>query len=132
MSDIGNLCFEILQFWKFLKMFNVWCTFKFFYMMLNNAILLFSNIFRLYFQNIYSFIGLKYSCNGLFKWLQLDSNPQSLSSETNTQPFIPVWLNGWVFVYELSGCGVQVQFQSLEFQILHLLRARSCLTFRQP
>ena len=24
---------------------------------------------------------------GSFKWLQLDSNPQPLSSETNTQPF---------------------------------------------
>ena len=27
--------------------------------MLNNAILLFTNIFRLYFQNIYTFIGVK-------------------------------------------------------------------------
>ena len=50
------------------------------------------------------------------KWLQLDSNPESLSSLTNTQPFgkltfLPnatiwsVWPNGWVFVYELSGSG---------------------------
>ena len=35
-----------------------------------------------------------------YKWLQLDSNPQPLSSS-------PVWLNGWVFVYELSGCGFE-------------------------
>ena len=50
------------------------------------------------------------------KWLQLDSNPESLSSLTNTQPFgkltfLPnatiwsVWPNGWVFIYELSGSG---------------------------
>ena len=29
-----------------------------------------------------------------FKWQQRDSNPQ-------------VWLNGWVFVYKLSGCGFE-------------------------
>ena len=45
-----------------------------------------------------------------FKWLQLDWNPQPLSSKTNTQPFSqnwPVWVNGWKFVYELSGRGFE-------------------------
>ena len=38
--------------------------------MLNTVILLFSNfvVFHLYFQNIYSFIELKYSCNELLKF----------------------------------------------------------------
>ena len=33
------------------------------------------------------------------KWLQRDSNPQSLSTT--------IWLNGWVFVYGLSDCGFE-------------------------
>ena len=40
-------------------------------------------------------------------WIrQQDSDPQPLSSETNTQPLSQIWqdwLNGWVFVYEVSG-----------------------------
>ena len=36
-----------------------------------------------------------------FKWLQWDSNPQPLSSKRT------FWLNGWVFVYQLSGCGFE-------------------------
>ena len=44
----------------------------------------------------------------------------------------PVWLKGWVFVYELSGCGwVQIPLLSLKLQISHLFRARIFLTFRQ-
>ena len=35
----------------------------------------------------------KQAQNLKFKWLQLDSNP--------------VWPNGWVFVYELSGSGFE-------------------------
>ena len=35
-----------------------------------------------------------------FKWLKRDSNPQWLS-------LWPVWLNGCVFVYNLSGCGFE-------------------------
>ena len=37
-----------------------------------------------------------------FKWLQRDSDPQ------------PVWLNGWVFVYELSGWGFKNPLHSLK------------------
>ena len=44
----------------------------------------------------------------------------------------PVWLNGWVFVYELSGCGFESSCSHLNFRISRLLRARSSLTFRQP
>ena len=56
----------------------------------------------------------KQAWNLKFTWLQRNSNPQPLSSLTNTQPFSYtgpwflndwLWLNGWVFVYELSGCG---------------------------
>ena len=39
------------------------------------------------------------------KWLQRDLNPQQLSSQRNTQG--PVLVNGWVFVYNLSGCGFE-------------------------
>ena len=45
-----------------------------------------------------------------FKWLQRDLNSKPLNSETNTQSFSKtsqVWLNRWVFVYELSGCGFE-------------------------
>ena len=37
------------------------------------------------------------------KWLQLDSNPE---------PLRLVWLNGWVFVYELSGSGVWIHSET--------------------
>ena len=43
----------------------------------------------------------------------------------------PIWLNDWVFVYELSGCGFESPLQSLKLQISHLFGARSFLTFRQ-
>ena len=48
-----------------------------------------------------------------FKWLQLDSNPQPFSSQTNTQPFSQtgflrsVWLNVWLFVCELISCAFE-------------------------
>ena len=45
-----------------------------------------------------------------FKWQQWDSNPQPLSSWTNTQKLklkLVSLLNCWVFVYELSGCGFE-------------------------
>ena len=49
-----------------------------------------------------------------FKWLQLNPNPQQLSSWTNTRP------NGWVFVYILSSCGFESSFSHLN------LRYRTC------
>ena len=42
----------------------------------------------------------------------------------------PVWLNGWVFVYELKWLWVRVQLQSLKLQVSRLLRARSSLAFK--
>ena len=48
----------------------------------------------------------KQAPNLKFKWQQRDSNPQPLSSYTKTESW-SVWLNGWVFVYELSGCGFE-------------------------
>ena len=58
----------------------------------------------------------------------MDSNPQPLSSYTNTQPFShltgqgtiqpnwPNWLIVWVFVYELSGCGCESSCSHLNFR----------------
>ena len=60
-----------------------------------------------------------------FKLLQLDSNPQPLSSQMNTQPFSQ-WLNGWVFVYELSGCGFKFSCSHLNF------RFRACFEQEVP
>ena len=57
----------------------------------------------------------KQARNLKFKWLQLDSNPEQFSSETNTQT---IWLNGWVFIYELRGSGFESSrnvFGSLDF-----------------
>ena len=45
------------------------------------------------------------------KWLQLDSNWQ------------PVWVNGWVFVYELGGCGFESSCSHVNF--------RFCACFEQ-
>ena len=42
----------------------------------------------------------------------------------------PVWLNGWVFVYELKWLWVRVQLQSLKLQVSRLLRARGSLAFK--
>ena len=49
-------------------------------------------------------------------WLQLDSKPEPLSSR-------PVWLNGWVFVYELSGSAFESSCSHLNF--------RFCACFEQ-
>ena len=46
--------------------------------------------------------------------MQHDSNPQSLSSWMNTQPLGKT--NGWVFVYELSGCGLKSCCSHLNFR----------------
>ena len=49
-----------------------------------------------------------------FKWLRQDSKPKPLNSQPNTQPFMSVWLNGWVFVYEHKWLRVRIPFQSLK------------------
>ena len=54
------------------------------------------------------------------KWMQRDSNPQPLSSLTNTQPF------GWVFVNELNGCGFESRCNHLNF------RYRACFEQEVP
>ena len=56
-------------------------------------------------------------------WLQLDSNPEPLSSQTTTQP---VWPNGWGIVYELSGSGFESSCSHLNF------RFRTCFEQRVP
>ena len=48
---------------------------------------------------------------------------------TTTSTFVAVWLSGWMFVYQLSGCGFESSW--LKLQISRLLRASSSLTFRQ-
>ena len=56
-----------------------------------------------------------YPRNLKFKWLQLDSNPQPLSSI-----IWPVWQNSWVFVYEISGCRFESSCSHLN------IRFRAC------
>ena len=47
-------------------------------------------------------------------WLQLDSNLQPLTTlDSNPQR---LWLNGWMFVYELSGCGFESSCSHLNFR----------------
>ena len=41
----------------------------------------------------------------------------------NAQPHRPVWVNGWVFIYELSGCGFKTCCSHLNF--------RYCACFEQ-
>ena len=41
------------------------------------------------------------------------------STDKYSQPssiILPAWLNGWVFVYELSGCGFESFFCHLNFR----------------
>ena len=38
--------------------------------------------------------------------------------ELRKTEFWPVWLNGWVFVYELSGCGFESRCSRLNFRFL--------------
>ena len=58
------------------------------------------------------------------KWLQGGSNPKSLSSATNNQPWLNVHLRTkWLWV--------RVPLQSLKLQIFHLFGERSSLPFRQ-
>ena len=43
----------------------------------------------------------------------------SLSDCNWTRTHKQVWLNGWVFVYEPSGCGFESSFRHLNFPIRH-------------
>ena len=43
----------------------------------------------------------------------------------------PVWLNGWLFVYDLGGCGFEPRCCQLKLQIWRLLWARILLIFRK-
>ena len=57
----------------------------------------------------------------MYKWLQLDSNPQPLSSMAKWLS-VRLWTK-WLWV--------RVQLQSLKLHISRLLRVRSSLTFKQ-
>ena len=52
------------------------------------------------------------------KRLQLDSNPEENKHSTIwlSLPKWPVWPNGWVFVYELSGSGFETSCSHLNFR----------------
>ena len=41
-------------------------------------------------------------------------------------PNWPVWLNGWVFVYKISGCGFKSSYSQNSFYLLLLCRALLC------
>ena len=57
--------------------------------------------------------------------MQWASNPQSLSSQANTQPFseLAIWLNSCVVINELSGSGFECRYSHLNF--------RYCACFEQ-
>ena len=38
----------------------------------------------------------------------------SLSDRNGTRTHKPIWLNGWIFVYELSGCGLESRYSRLK------------------
>ena len=67
-----------------------------------------------------NYLDVNLSLNRILLLLQLDSNPQPLSSQKNTrtfrQPFMLVWLNGWVFVYKLCGWGFESSCSHLNFR----------------
>ena len=44
----------------------------------------------------------------------------------NSAKFLPVWLTGWVFIYELSGCGFESSCSHLNF------RFRACFKQEVP
>ena len=62
-----------------------------------------------------------------FKWLQQDSNPQTLivrkrrlnhrtgKYSQHNSIIWSVWLNGWVFVYDLSGCAIESRCSHLSY-----------------
>ena len=56
--------------------------------------------------------------------------PTNIYSQ-NSSIIWPVWLNCWVFVYELSGCGFESRCCHLNFRYSPYLEARSLLTFKQ-
>ena len=60
-----------------------------------------------------------------------DSNRDSNLQPLSCAKCWSVWLNGLVFIYELSGCGFESPLLSLKLQIWRLLRTRSSLTFNQ-
>ena len=43
------------------------------------------------------------------EWHQRDLNPQHVSLKQTLNHLVKLanWLNGWVFIYELSGCGLE-------------------------
>ena len=113
----------------------------------------------------------KQAGNLKFKWLQQDSNPQNIQAtiecgftmkrvrnmirtysqmlrtdkySQHSSIIWPVWLNGWVFNYELSGCGfesrcshlglcflktLQTFYFSKVFYIVRLLRSVTSLKY---
>ena len=67
-------------------------------------------------------------------WFELTTTKFIYKHSTITQPFRPVWLNGWVFVYACSftkWLWVRISLLSLKLQIWCLLPARSSLTLSQ-
>ena len=87
--------------------------------MINQIAELFDNQYLWKESTSFFSINLKYwSIIFMTIWLQQDSNPQTFNSKTKTQPFCQTGLNGWVFVYELSGCGFESRCSHLIFLCL--------------
>ena len=67
----------------------------------------------------------------LFLLLLVWKDCSCLTLNRNYESNLASWLNGWVFVYELSGCGFESCGLLLKLQISCLFRAKSSLTLRQ-
>ena len=67
---------------------------------------------------------MQFLCLVAFKRLQRDSNPQPLSSLTNTQPFWPNWPKDWVVLWLLI-CKVHLIVCS--YHVTHTFQSESIL-----
>ena len=73
-------------------------------------------IYTLYFYTLWSLSD----CNGTQTHMIQHDNSQMRCTDQYSQHssiIWPVWLNDWVFVHELSGCGFHSRYSHLEFTL---------------
>ena len=105
--------------------------------------------YRIFIARVFQSFNFSYFCFYSFKWLQRDSNLQTLSSYTNTQRLSQTDLNGRAVFWELicyyhatntiwltvclqtKWLWIRIPLQSLKCQVSRLFRARSSLIYRQ-
>ena len=106
-SQMIELCFEYL---------SVWCIWRYVLIMSHTR----------FSVNLHSVVA----------WMSRKSLLEIGATSTNkysqhSSIISPVWLNVWVFVYEIRVVRVQILLRSLKFQIWRQFRARSFLKPRQ-